>query len=184
MDLSITIDEKDFRQLLDALGLPPDAIKKGAAAGFRKEFDELLNLYIKRFHFSGSPAGKAEVGRVGKSIRPGRYGHLSDSFKVQSKITKQPKNFGMYFKVDSSAGKSEHAFILPMHEYGTGDRYRNRRASAGKFKGERPGYTGKLPARHPFESAINSYLAGGTLEPAVVKAIERAVMKAAKGALS
>lgn len=183
MELSLTVNEKEFRELLDALGLPPDAIKKGAAAGFRKEFDKLLNLYIRRFHFSGSPAGKAEVGRVGKSIRPGKYGHLQDSFRVRSKITKQEKNFGMYFAVDSSAGKSDHAFILPMHEYGTGDRYRNRRASRGKF-GDRPGYTGRLPARHPFESAINSYLAGGTLEPAVVKAIERAVMKAAKGALT
>ena len=87
--------------------------------------------------------------------------------------------------MESAISKSDHAFILPMHEYGTGDRYRNRKASRERFTlGTTPqrGWTGKLPARHPFQSAIDSYMAGATLSRAVVQSIERAFAKAEKGA--
>ena len=184
-DVSLTMNEQEMRALLRALSLPPSIIKKSAAAFLRKRFKEYV-LYARTSHFSGGPARPGTIGRVGMSTKPGRYGHLADAFSVKLKQAKDKDNFGMYAK--TMMNKGDHGFIAPMHEFGTGDRYRNRKSSIARHGREWTergfGFTGSLPARRPFAISIASFLLrhnlNEELEAVIVKSVEKAVNKAGK----
>ena len=180
MDAEFKLNEQEMRSLLSSLNLTSNLIKKSAAALLRKRFKEFV-MYARSRHFSGGPSDIS--GRVGMSVKPGRYGHLADAFSVRLKQAKDPENFGMYAK--TMMNKGDHGFIAPMHEFGTGDRYRNRKASVarhgGDWVGRGFGFTGALPARHPFQSAVEAYFMMHNipeeLDTAIGKSIERAMKK-------
>ena len=183
MDAEFKLNEQEMRSLLSSLNLTTNLIKKSAASLLRKRFKEFV-IYARSRHFSGGPASGG--GRVGMSSKPGRYGHLADAFSVRLKQAKDKDNFGMYAK--TMMNKGDHGFIAPMHEFGTGDRYRNRKSSIARHGREWTergfGFTGSLPARRPFAFALSLFLAqhrmNEEMEAVVVKSVEKAVNKAGK----
>jgi hypothetical protein len=66
MEVELAINEKEFREMLAVLRLPPGWIKTPAAAAMRKEFKLFMEI-ARRFHFSGGAAAPGDVGRIGQS---------------------------------------------------------------------------------------------------------------------
>lgn len=172
MEVSLAIDDKSWREYINSLRLTPVLIKKNAAKVLRSRFKQ-FQFMMRLFHFSGPaskpPAYRTPVGRLGMSDKPGRYGHLAEQINMKFKQAPGDDNFGMYAR---NKATGEHGFILPMHEFGTGERFRKTR------KG--PASTGVLPARHPWQSSVDAFLQYVNLEKEIEDAIDKGVKRAMK----
>jgi len=185
MDAEIVIDEKEFREMIATFQLSPRLMRDAIRRVWRGRFKEFLT-FARLFYFSGPPSDPARgyrtpVGKLGRSRIPGR-GHLGDDFKMVLKQSRaNPESIGTYARDAASGG---HSFLLPMHERGTGERFRNRRASkvrhGSDWVGRGRGRTGSLPARHPMQSAIDAFNSYINLEAETTAAIGKALERAAK----